>query len=138
MTHSKPCPRAGKPHCTGVITATGPKHLARRLCCTRTCAAHYRLEQGWRPHLLIPAAARRRGALRGGVVSGGQRRKLAKQRVAEELRGLLPPWFLAVATPRMVGLVVVLLVRAWQAGHKVGTRTGYGWKAAGKRQKVAA
>lgn len=119
MSLSKPCERAG---CSGVITAPGPRTLAKRHFCNNRCHYEHRKANGW-PHHVLSTADRRKGGRVGGAVAGERRRRQAARRKAEAVAKLVTHEMRERLTHLQVIRLTAIFAQAFSAGYKRGYRT---------------
>lgn len=125
---TKPCARSLSHACPGLITAKGPKGLARRTWCSVSCAIQARLDAGWQPHATLTPENRSKGGVQGGKIAGLHRRKHVMQQAAKHLERHLTPDLLEALSVPQAARIKVLLARAYRVGHRTGYRAGYAAK----------
>jgi hypothetical protein len=120
MIFSKPCERKG---CRDLITAKGPKGLAKRRFCSTRCAALLRIANGTWCQPSLTVEQRSRGGRVGGQASGETRRRRAAVRIAAELEQFLTPEIREALSPQGVARLRALFARAWKRGWTLGVLT---------------
>lgn len=115
---SKPC---GVPGCPGRIVARGPRGLADRVVCSRSCAYQWRVLNGWKPPVLT-REQRLKGGRIAGRVSGEVRRRKAAIRVAEQIERFIDDDMREALSYRGLLKLRVMLCRAFKAGRNLGVQ----------------
>lgn len=119
---SKPCRR---PTCPVLITARGPKGLAKRIYCSRSCSALERVAAGWQPHAHLTPEHYIKAGQRGGKIAGENRRKRKVLETVRRLTTLIPAAMQEALGRQELRRVQVLLQRAHDEGYTRGYRASW-------------
>jgi hypothetical protein len=129
---SKPC---GLPGCPNLISMPGPRTLATRLYCSRSCSAQARIAAGWNPVAHLTTEQHRLGGRRGGTAAGVNRRKRKVLETVAHLTDLIPADMQESLGYAELTRVKLLLRRAYDKGYVRGYRAAWAAKRAGRMQQ---
>ena len=119
----KPCARGG---CTGVITAYGPKTLARHAFCSPRCAYLDRVRrEGHRWFHALTPAERRRGAQRAWKITAARAQRRAITNAATLALALVPRDIVDTLTPMQLVRLKLAMGRMWIKAKQVGYAASY-------------
>jgi hypothetical protein len=116
---TKPCLRAVN-GCEVLVKDARPGRLAKRKFCSSACSCRYLVERGIHPLQHKSLAQRRASGQKGGRVGAKTRRKAAVLAVSTQIASLMPETLCGKLSEQESALIRLLLVRAWERGHKAG------------------